>query len=65
MHRTAAYSRLLARPVLKAARGFATSASKSGGGGGGEKIVAAVLFERPPVVFSKIHPTVYAFQEFS
>ncbi|XP_031478481.1 uncharacterized protein LOC116249506 [Nymphaea colorata] len=36
---------------------FCTSAS--------EKIVAAVLFERLPVVIPKIHPAVYAFQEFS
>ncbi|CAN6448220.1 unnamed protein product [Victoria cruziana] len=36
---------------------FSTSSS--------EKIVASVLFERLPVVIPKIHPAVYAFQEFS
>ncbi|XP_057780402.1 uncharacterized protein LOC130998970 isoform X2 [Salvia miltiorrhiza] len=62
MLRTAAYSRLLARPLLVAERGLCTSAPKIGGA---EKIVAAVLFERLPVVVPKIDPVVYAFQEFS
>ncbi|KAI4997221.1 hypothetical protein ZWY2020_052563 [Hordeum vulgare] len=29
------------------------------------KIVAAVVFERLPVIIPKIHPIVYAFQDFS
>ncbi|KAG6405043.1 hypothetical protein SASPL_132625 [Salvia splendens] len=58
MQRTVAHSRLLARPLLTAARAFSTSPS-------GEKIVASVLFERLPVVIPKIDPVVYAFHEFS
>ncbi|KAG6407221.1 hypothetical protein SASPL_130207 [Salvia splendens] len=61
MQPTVAHSRLLARPLLKAARAFSTSPSKSGG----EKIIASVLFERLPVVIPKIDPVVYAFHEFS
>jgi large subunit ribosomal protein L46 len=33
--------------------------------GGDGKLVASVMFERLPVVIPKIHPVVYAFQEFS
>ncbi|KAL8495101.1 hypothetical protein ACS0TY_019315 [Phlomoides rotata] len=61
MQRTTTFSRL-GQTLLAANRGFCTSTSKSGGD---EKIVASVLFERLPVVVSKIDPVVYAFQEFS
>ncbi|KAI4968528.1 hypothetical protein ZWY2020_045858 [Hordeum vulgare] len=52
---------------LRWASGFSSSsapaaAAKEGADG---KIVAAVVFERLPVVIPKIHPVVYAFQEFS
>lgn len=52
---------------LRWPRGFSSSptpaaAAKEGADG---KIVASVVFERLPVVIPKIHPVVYAFQEFS
>ncbi|EEC80450.1 hypothetical protein EE612_033549 [Oryza sativa] len=55
------------RSLLRA-RGFSSSASPSAATaaeGDDGKIVASVLFERLPVVIPKIHPVVYAFQEFS
>ncbi|KAL8495087.1 hypothetical protein ACS0TY_019303 [Phlomoides rotata] len=61
MQRTTTFSRL-GQTLIAATRGFCTSTSKSGGD---EKILASVLFERLPVVVSKIDPVVYAFQEFS
>ncbi|KAI4975468.1 hypothetical protein ZWY2020_049075 [Hordeum vulgare] len=52
---------------LRWPRGFSSSSApaataKEGADG---KVVAAVVFERLPVVIPKIHPVVYAFQEFS
>ncbi|KAF7108090.1 hypothetical protein CFC21_108627 [Triticum aestivum] len=52
---------------LRWPRGFSSSSApaavaKEGADG---KIVASVVFERLPVVIPKIHPVVYAFQEFS
>jgi large subunit ribosomal protein L46 len=50
---------------LRRARGFSSSASSAAKEGGDGKLVASVMFERLPVVIPKIHPVVYAFQEFS
>ena len=66
--RSPATASLLLRSLLWQPRGFSSSAAaapvaaKEGGDG---KLVASVLFERLPVVIPKIHPVVYAFQEFS
>ncbi|EER99800.3 54S ribosomal protein L17, mitochondrial isoform X2 [Sorghum bicolor] len=50
---------------LRRARGFSSSATSAAKEGGDGKLVATVMFERLPVVIPKIHPAVYAFQEFS
>ncbi|GJN00963.1 hypothetical protein PR202_ga18190 [Eleusine coracana subsp. coracana] len=51
---------------LQRARGFSSSAAAPASAKADDgKIVASVLFERLPVVIPKIHPVVYAFQEFS
>uniref|UniRef100_A0ACD6AIY2 Uncharacterized protein n=1 Tax=Avena sativa TaxID=4498 RepID=A0ACD6AIY2_AVESA len=49
---------------LRCARTFSSSRSAAAAAAEG-KIVASVVFERLPVVIPKIHPVVYAFQEFS
>ncbi|KAG8076110.1 hypothetical protein GUJ93_ZPchr0006g41431 [Zizania palustris] len=67
--RSPARSSLHLRALLRA-RGFSSSSLSSpsvsaAAGGDDGKIVASVLFERLPIVVPKIHPVVYAFQEFS
>ncbi|XP_062233024.1 uncharacterized protein LOC133930403 [Phragmites australis] len=52
--------RSLGRPRGSSFSAAAPAAERDDG-----KIVASVLFERLPVVIPKIHPVVYAFQEFS
>lgn len=58
----------LLRRSFREPRGFSSSASSvlsSSKETADGKLVASVLFERLPVVIPKIHPVVYAFQEFS
>ncbi|KAE8820944.1 hypothetical protein D1007_00972 [Hordeum vulgare] len=52
---------------LRWARGFSSSSAPAATAkeGADRKIVTTVVFERLPVVIPKIHPVVYAFQEFS
>ncbi|TVU11553.1 hypothetical protein EJB05_45146 [Eragrostis curvula] len=50
---------------LQRPRGFSSSAAAPAAKADDGKIVASVLFERLPVVIPKIHPVIYAFQEFS
>jgi hypothetical protein len=51
---------------LQRPRGFSSAAANlEAAKADDEKIVASVLFERHPVVIPKIHPGIYAFQEFS
>ncbi|KAL6596666.1 hypothetical protein ACP70R_047309 [Stipagrostis hirtigluma subsp. patula] len=50
---------------LRQQRGFSSAAAPAAAAGDDGKIVASVLFERLPVVIPKIHPVIYAFQEFS
>nr|ACL52893.1 unknown [Zea mays] len=55
----------LLRRSLREPRGFSSSVLASSKETADGKLVASVLFERLPVVIPKIHPVVYAFQEFS
>jgi hypothetical protein len=51
---------------LQRPRGFSSAAAKTAAAKEDDgKVVASVLFERLPVVIPKIHPVIYAFQEFS
>ncbi|CAN6223180.1 unnamed protein product [Urochloa humidicola] len=68
LSRSPATVSLLLRSLLRQPRGFSSSAAAAPAatkGGDDGKLVASVLFERLPVVIPKIHPVVYAFQEFS